>query len=456
MRLSLTFPTRWDVKHAPGDRHIAIFPGPSGQPRLIVTFGALTLLPDDQRTWIEQALLDDLPPRARISVGASFESQTAAGWPVRVVEARMLEAGSNQVIEERLCAFYAFMEHAAVAMLRAGDARHIEDSREMIREILLSGRPDWTTPGQPSCLAEVWNLDRTRSVRQQRGELPMPMPSEGTDGAPGLLDALREIDAAIAKGPSAARHLYRGMLLRQLGRHEEALTEFRSAAELAQKTETATASAPYLHWLGLGLAALGREGEAIAAWADAVKADPALTEAYYDAAQAHYKRKEFAPALQKWRAAFALDPSDFLTLRKIVQSLYALGKIEEGDAERARLRALWQKSSDPRARIIEEYVFDQFQEGGLTIHAYETVNERAPGARVLYTFRVVDEHDHPRSFAVGVEVGDASAPGGAAFVLTATNGNERAVIGTTSELPPYAELKATAARVLASVAATQS
>lgn len=443
MQISLSFPAHWEVKHAPGNQHIAVLCGPDGKPRLIVTYGALTLLPDDQRAWTEQALLEDLPQGTRLSVGQAGDSETVAGWPLRVIEAQLLAPRSDDPIEERVYAFYAFMEHAAVVMVRALDKKHLEEHREAIRDLLQSGRPDWSTRGQPACLAELWSLERTRAARQQRrrGELSLP-PLEAADQAQ-LSQELQQHDAALQTPPHADFHLTRGILLRRLERHEESLEAFRSAAALAP-----SAAAP-LHWAGLSLTALGRESEAIAAWEAAVALDTNFADAYYDAAQALYKRKEFSRALGHWQKVVALDPADFLTHRKIIQCLYALNRVAEADAARVQLRELWHKSSDPRARIIHEYVFDQFQEGPLTIHAYETVHARDPRATALYTFRVIDEHDHPQPLLVTLETTGQVPPDGEPYVLVMTQHDHPKIIGKMSRLPPYAELKVMARKLFA-------
>lgn len=439
MRLSLTFPASWELKHTPGNRRLAVLPGSDGKPRLIITFGGLTILPDEQRGWIEEALLAELPAGAHIAMGASSEWQTAAGWPMRLVEAQMLATRPDVVIEERVCAFYAFMEHAAVAMLRAGNKAHIEDNRDELLAILQSGRPDFSTPGQPVCLAQVWSIEQMGVGQRQprHGELPPRLAA----GERGLVESLAQTETALAAAPGAALNLERGQLLRRLGRHAEALTDFQTAAALAPSATTH-------HWLGLGLAAVGREAEAIAAWEAAIAREPAFVEAYYDAAQAHYKLGEFASALARWQQAFTLDPTDFLTLRKVIQSLYALGRFSEADGERARLRQIWHNSTDPRARMMHEYVFDQLQAGTRTVYAYETLQSQASGPHTLYAFRVIEAHSQTQTVAVQVETSEPERLAGTPYILSVVRDGERTVMARAKLLPPYVVLRAIAIKLL--------
>jgi tetratricopeptide (TPR) repeat protein len=435
MQLSLSLPEPWQVKHAPGNRHLAILPGADGKPDLIVTFGALTLLPDEQRPWIEQTLASDVPSGARIKLGRSLDAETDTGWPMRIVEAQVLAPRSDDLIEHRVCAFYAFLEHAGVAMVRAGNRARLDAAGPTVMAMFGSARPDWSTPGQPASLADFWNLEPTRArPRHPRLDEQPTSPDVLPDSAE-LLAALEETEARLSDRPSARLHMMRGRILGNLGRTDDATEAFRQAASLEP------ASPAMQHSLGVALASLGKEAEAIAAWDEATRLDPELADAHYNAAQARYNRKQYEPALAGWRVAFELDPRDFLTLRKVVQCLYALDRLDEAQAVRGELLELWRSSSDPRARLIREYVFDQFPVGPLTVHAYETVQPRDPSFHAIVTFRVVDQQARPVPLTILVETSDASRQAGTPFVVAVVRDGQYRALATLAQMPPYRELK---------------
>lgn len=446
MRLSLAIPESWEIKHAPNDQSLALLRGADHKPELVITFGGLILLPDEQRPWIEQTIRSDLPDGARVQVGQNVEARTELGWPMRVVEVTALHPQDDVILEERLCIFYAFLEHAAVAILRAPDKAQLEQHRATILALLQSGKPSWTRPGQPVCLADFWNLESTpieRPITRTREAAPPPTP---VSAEAALREALNRVDVALSSEGSAEAkkdlQLSRGRLLGQLGRHEEAVAAFRAAIALDN------GSAEPHHLLGLALSELGRDSEAIAEWQSAIAANPSLVDVHYNIAQAHYNHREFDQALASWRRAFELDPSDFLTLRKVVQAQNALGLYSEAEATREQLGALWRSSSDPRARLIHEYVSDQFSLGPFTVQVFETVNPRDPNFYAIYTFRVYDREGLAVPIEIIVETSDYAAQSGTPFVLGMLQGGQFKVLGTTAQLPPYAEIKATASQLI--------
>lgn len=442
MRLSLAIPQSWEIKHAPNNQSLALLRGADNKPDLIITFGGLILLPDEQRPWIEQTIRSDLPNGARVKVGQNVEVRTELGWPMRIVEVTALHPKADEVLEERLCVFYAFLEHAAVAILRAPDKARLEQHRATILALLQSGKPEWSRKGQPACLADFWNLESTpieRPITRTREAAAPPTPASAE--AP-LREALNRVDVALSSGATKELQLSRGRLLTQLSRHEEAATAFRAAIAL----DNGSAEPHYL--LGLALAELGRDSEAITEWESAITANPGLVDAHYNIAQAHYSHRDYDKALTSWQRAFELDPSDFLTLRKVVQAQNALGLHREAQATRQQLLELWRNSSDPRARLIHEYVSDQFPLGPFTVQTFEAVNPRDPNFYAVYTFRVFDAQGRPVPVEVIVETSDYARQAGTPFVLGVLRNGQFKVLGTTAQLPPYSELKATAVRLI--------
>jgi len=440
MRLSLTFPSVWSLKEGPNDQLAAILPAPPGGgtlPDLVVTYGPITLKPDEPAPWMEQTARSDLPRDCKVTTGRRAELKTEAGWPLRLLEAEV-QRTSGELVEIRLCAFFTFMEHAAVAIVRAANHDRLNANSNAILAILGTGRPDWR--GEPACLTDVWDLERPGKPDQPTSA---PVRSDVE-----LRASLAEIDAALAEHPSARDHVRRGELLVRLDRPAEALDALRAALALEPALE------PAHYFSGVALAALGRRAEAITAWEAALAQSPDHVDTHYNIAQARFLMKEYEAALAAFQTVARLDPDDFMTTRKIAQCLYALGRHDEGAAARSRFREQWATTSDPRARFITEFVFDQFEGDGFWVHALETLGSRTASSSVntLLTFRAVEadgDHDHPLPACLTVETSDAAKQAGTPFVLGLTAGPRYRVIGMAKELPPYAELKAEIVKLLA-------
>lgn len=102
-----------------------------------LTVSELIELPDDQRAWIDSAL----GAAERIS---DDHLKTRTGWPVRIVVTR---AGETW----RAHAFYAFFEHAAVAVLTADS----EDRLRACVRLLQTAMPCWRAG--IAALSELWD-----------------------------------------------------------------------------------------------------------------------------------------------------------------------------------------------------------------------------------------------------------------------------------------------------------
>jgi tetratricopeptide (TPR) repeat protein len=191
--------------------------------------------------------------------------------------------------------------------------------------------------------------------------------------------------------------------------------------------------------------------ETIAAWEAAAAADPTEVDALYDAGQAYYLRREFAAALDCWTRARARAPGDFGVAKKRVQALRALARHADADAAMIEVRALWQASTDPAVRLVDEVVIDQFEVAGATVHALETLRPRDPRAYPVLAFRVVDRA--PLTI-VRVETSEYARDRGVPYVLSVAHGRAYKVVGTSAALPPYPELKATATTLIGDALAT--
>jgi tetratricopeptide (TPR) repeat protein len=263
-----------------------------------------------------------------------------------------------------------------------------------------------------------------------------------------LAAALAHIDEHLLDSPGAVDHFVRGGILVQLGQGLEALDAYRNAVQL----DPGFAEAHFA--LGLAYADLGRDADAIAAWDQALEARPGYLDACYNKAQAHYARRELPQALETWRRALEVAPEDFSLLKKLAQTQHALGQHAEAELTREAIATAWQKSTDPTVRHTSEYVFDQFEVAGRTIHAFETLRPPKPDFFSVFSFRVVDAKGQPTGLAVQLETSSAARARGTPFVLTLVDGSAYRVMGTYDGRPDYAMLKEHVTRVLGEAVAT--
>lgn len=171
---------------------------------------------------------------------------------------------------------------------------------------------------------------------------------------------------------------------------------------------------------------------------------PDRADAYYDLGQARLLAADPAGALAAFQRVLTLEPQAIFVLRKVAQCLFALGRDDEGEAQRARLRAAYAASMDPRVRLVDEYVFDQFEVGGQRVMAVETLRPRDPAYYTMLAFRA------ERGPSVVIETSDHAKSAGAPFVLGVTDGGTLRVVATLTTLPPYPELKRTAIELMLS------
>lgn len=426
MRMALSIPDGWDVKQAPGNKVAAILPSDNGsKPRAIITYGPMRPKPDDANAWVQSVVGSERGEGTSVAIGRRSDRETRDGWSLHLVEAEVRD-GAGAVLESRLCAFYSFMEHAAAAIARTGSAESMQDMGDALNEILDSGRPEWQ---QKVCLADLWDFElpgRPRAsdrMASHRGE-----------------DAERTgRDEELA---TAAAALRRGGLLVGLERYEEALEALDRAIELDERSE------PARYFAGIALVALDRKTEAIERWSEALELEPDSADTHYNIGQARYDLGEFEEALASFTRVTELDPDDFLALRKVIQCLYALDRFDQGFAERKRFREQWARSRDPRARVISEYVFDQFPGNGYVVHALETLRPKNPKIYTLLTFQATADDDTPMSAAVLVETSDKARAAGTPFVVGVELGGSFKVVSLEKDLPHHGAMREEVVRLL--------
>jgi tetratricopeptide (TPR) repeat protein len=391
MQLVLFFAPPWTVKHAPDQRQIAI------GPELVVTYGPLTITTGDSPLHV------DVPAGARVRPTRSTQHSTRDGWPLILVDAELVT--TDGAIETRLYACYTFFAYTAVAIARAATSSPIDARRDDLVAAFERGRPDWREA--PMCLADAWDV----GALEQQLELPATLPYD---------------------------HLRRGRVLIGLGRASEAVVALRAALELAPELAAA-------HYeLGVALGELGDHAGAASQWQRALAVAPELIDARYNLAQSQYLLGDYEAALAGFDAVARREPSELAVERKRIQCLYALGRVDEGQAARSAFRRAWDRSRDPRETRLAEYVFDQFRVAGFYVHAIETLRPRDPACFPVLAFRAMrgPSHDQPVSAEVLVETSELARAAGTPFVIAVVANSTYRVIGGHANLPSYLQLKA--------------
>ena len=458
MHLELPFSPPWVVKSAPADQFAAILPplpasGPGGSsstPIAVVTFGPIRVMPDEPRAWQDEITRGDLPRGCRAQLGRTLDLATETGWPMRLVECEVVTGpeGAVELVESRLCAFYSFLEHSAAAVVRTGTRASLEEHGPSILAILQGGRPAWRTG--PACVADLWDLEAaTAPVTTLPRLAPIGRPLRDPAALQRDLDATDTASVAAGATPDVDAQLRRAGMLQELGRHAEAIRAFDAVLAIDDSLELA-------HYVrGVALLALGRTADAIVAWRRAAALGPERVETHYNLALALYENEEPAAALPEFETVARLDPEDFMVGRKVAQCLYALGRFDDGERARAAFRQRWSTTRDPRARFITEFVFDQFDADGFSVHAIETLRPARPSKFTVLAFHAVERHwhhEHPLPAAVLVETSDVAIAAGTPFVIGLRTGKPPSsrfqVIGSAVTLPAYPALKAEVTRVL--------
>ena len=129
------------VVEQPNQQFAAILPAshatPGALPDGIITYGPIVLKPDEPRSWQDRMSGTDAPPGSSIRYGNTIDRLTVAGWPLHLVECEVMRGATDEVIEVRLCAFYTFMDHAAVAIVHAATRDRLEANGMRTRTICM-------------------------------------------------------------------------------------------------------------------------------------------------------------------------------------------------------------------------------------------------------------------------------------------------------------------------------
>ena len=191
-----------------------------------------------------------------------------------------------------------------------------------------------------------------------------------------LASALIALDRLTRQRPDhALAHYASGRVLMLLGKYQLALGAFRVATDCDASLFEAHYHEGICHWLlGYDQAALDKLNAAIAV-------DPNRFEPWYDKGQIHANRHEHSVAKAAFEQAHILAPSDFPTLKKLLQSQIRVGLWDAARRSHAALRTLWANArdgdpGDATLARVESYVLDQFEIAGRDVLAIETFAPR--------------------------------------------------------------------------------
>lgn len=97
----------------------------------------------------------DLPADCRLRVVNQQLTETALGWPLRLIELQVCREGNQAPLEERLVAVYQFLRYTAAALVRAPS---LAEHHPQLTRLFKSGRPDWHDPdsGIVTALWDIW------------------------------------------------------------------------------------------------------------------------------------------------------------------------------------------------------------------------------------------------------------------------------------------------------------
>lgn len=215
-----------------------------------------------------------------------------------------------------------------------------------------------------------------------------------------LASALIALDRLTRQRPEhALAHYASGRILVLLGRYQLALGAFRVAGDCDPTLFEARYYEGVCHWL------LGYDELALEQLRASSYIGPERFEPWYDQGQIHANRGEDALALAAFELAHELQPRDFPSLKKLLQSQIRMGLWEAARISHQTLRQLWIEAvtvssngapRDLELAQLESYVIDQFEIDGRDVLAIETFAPRGDpqvlmsfvvtaGGRILYS-----------------------------------------------------------------------
>ena len=142
-----------------------------------------------------------------------------------------------------------------------------------------------------------------------------------------LAEAVRRHQHALVQSPGHADLHYRyGLLLRQVGRQEEAIEAFRSAVAINPNYSKAQVK------LGICLKESGRDDEAITAFQQALRLDNKYVDVHYQLGLLFAKRNRFDLAVEQFEQAVAGNDQNIAFRANLALALQSIGMVDRAAA----------------------------------------------------------------------------------------------------------------------------
>ena len=144
-----------------------------------------------------------------------------------------------------------------------------------------------------------------------------------------------------------------------------------------------------------------KPGEALVHYKKALTLAPNEPAILFNGGMAAFATKDYVLAADLWKQLKALEPLDWHTRAKLVQTYQALGKTAERDSERGELFEMRKSGRSAELQKESEYCRDQFEVNGQKIMAFEHFELK--GDRALrYVFSVVNKTEDGEEFRISL------------------------------------------------------
>lgn len=262
-----------------------------------------------------------------------------------------------------------------------------------------------------------------------------------------LKEALVQYDNAIYLRPDVPDFIVnKGYALFLSGQYEEAVACFQQALALPACPERAYVLK------GRAYEENGQVDLAVSAYGLALQKLPAGSdvrrECLHRMGLAEYLRGNYPGAEAAFGRILEIDPYDYQAISRLIQTCYAAGQYERGNALKMALYGAYNRGLLTGEWLEKGFCFDQFVWEGKRIYAYERFEEPA-GYFPKHVFLVTDENDHVLEIIQTEHTQEASLKGKKYTLGRIANGvHERCVSEAFDDNFDYLMLKKAVIRIL--------
>lgn len=223
--------------------------------------------------------------------------------------------------------------HLNLGLVLAQQNRKSDAEQELNKAVALAPKDPATLSAAGKAKMQLGKADEGIALLQQVVDIAPDLPAAHLDLAFALAEsynlpgALVQTSEAVRLAPqSGVAHFYRGRILYDLGRSDEAKLEFKAACQLNAKMPEPR------YFLALIYKREGKYDLAVNLLEETVKLQPANVMAWYLMGQSLERESETAKALAAWQKAIEIDP-------KFTQALFSLAQVlrSTNQAESERL-----------------------------------------------------------------------------------------------------------------------